>query len=270
MGRNRSTRRRDEINDDELFADLKIKKKSAKVTSAVSSSKKKKILQAKKSKTRSRSKKIVERNLRGKSTSSINNIKKEKSVHSVKNIPASSKSKEKLTKITKSISVDNHLPKSNKNSTNKSDEKNYTDTKINFKTKKSVKNNLKQINTKSDIDKPTNNLSESLIIDPKPSLLNSLSSNTDSASNLLGPICIRLGLCCINNYLRAKKETIFCSRSLILSTYKSKGQNRSNHTRNSKRKRYSSFTQMEPCSSHSRSSSVIRFIPSLHEYNSHS
>ena len=39
----------------------------------------------------------------------------------------------------------------------------------------------------------------------------------------LGPKRIRLGLCCINNYLKNKKEPIICSRSMTLSTYKSKG-----------------------------------------------
>jgi UV DNA damage endonuclease len=47
--------------------------------------------------------------------------------------------------------------------------------------------------------------------------------NINSENNLLGPICIRLGLCCLNNYLRGLKNSVFCSRTIILSTYKSKG-----------------------------------------------
>lgn len=39
----------------------------------------------------------------------------------------------------------------------------------------------------------------------------------------LGPKCIRLGLCCLNNFLKNRKNPIFCSRSIILATYKSKG-----------------------------------------------
>jgi UV DNA damage endonuclease len=39
----------------------------------------------------------------------------------------------------------------------------------------------------------------------------------------VGPIRIRLGLCCINNYLRAKKPSVTTNRTMILSTYKSKG-----------------------------------------------
>lgn len=39
----------------------------------------------------------------------------------------------------------------------------------------------------------------------------------------IGTKRIRLGLCCLNNFLRAQKETVFCSRSITLATYKSKG-----------------------------------------------
>jgi hypothetical protein len=38
-----------------------------------------------------------------------------------------------------------------------------------------------------------------------------------------GPKRIRLGLCCMNNYLRNQKKSIFCARSIILATYLSKG-----------------------------------------------
>ena len=53
-------------------------------------------------------------------------------------------------------------------------------------------------------------------------LIDSLTLVTPSFA-AVGPIRIRLGLCCLNNYLREKKPSIFCSRSLILATYKSKG-----------------------------------------------
>jgi UV DNA damage endonuclease len=46
---------------------------------------------------------------------------------------------------------------------------------------------------------------------------------TSLSANISGPTRIRLGLCCINNYLRMQKESIFCSRSIVLATYKSKG-----------------------------------------------
>lgn len=39
----------------------------------------------------------------------------------------------------------------------------------------------------------------------------------------IGPKRIRLGLCCLNNYLRNQKKTIFCSRSIVLATYLAKG-----------------------------------------------
>lgn len=42
-------------------------------------------------------------------------------------------------------------------------------------------------------------------------------------SNLLGPKSIRLGLCCINNFLKQRKPPIFSSRSIVLATYNSKG-----------------------------------------------
>jgi UV DNA damage endonuclease len=46
---------------------------------------------------------------------------------------------------------------------------------------------------------------------------------TPSKYACIGPARIRLGLCCINNYLRENKPSIFCGRSMILATYKSKG-----------------------------------------------
>lgn len=219
MERNRSTRSRirEEINDDELFADLEIKKKSAKVeVKAVTSPSTmiKKNPESKKSKSiiKSSSKK------RGKSTSSINIIKNKKSGPAQKNISASSKLKEAFSnlKISDSMSVDNHLSKSKKNAKINSSEQIYRDTKINLKVKKSVKNNsIKK--SESNFEKNSENLTvteDKTNISP---LIDSYSSNT------LGPKCIRLGLCCLNNYLRAKKETVFCSRTLVLSTYKSKG-----------------------------------------------
>lgn len=39
----------------------------------------------------------------------------------------------------------------------------------------------------------------------------------------VGPVRLRLGLCCINNYLKGKKPSITNNRTMILSTYKSKG-----------------------------------------------
>ncbi len=54
--------------------------------------------------------------------------------------------------------------------------------------------------------------------------INSFSLNLNIMnSSILGPKCIRLGLCCINNFLRAQKQTIFCSRGITLATYKNKG-----------------------------------------------
>lgn len=38
-----------------------------------------------------------------------------------------------------------------------------------------------------------------------------------------GPKRIRLGLCCLNNYLRSLKNTVTCSRTLTLATYLEKG-----------------------------------------------
>jgi UV DNA damage endonuclease len=48
-------------------------------------------------------------------------------------------------------------------------------------------------------------------------------NNILSGYKSIGPARIRLGLCCINNYLRSRKPTITTNRSMILSTYKSKG-----------------------------------------------
>lgn len=42
-------------------------------------------------------------------------------------------------------------------------------------------------------------------------------------SKILGPKRIRLGLCCLNNFLRTQKNPVFCSRTMTLETYKNKG-----------------------------------------------
>jgi UV DNA damage endonuclease len=39
----------------------------------------------------------------------------------------------------------------------------------------------------------------------------------------VGPVRVRLGLCCINNYMRSRKPSVTLNRTMILSTYKSKG-----------------------------------------------
>ena len=51
----------------------------------------------------------------------------------------------------------------------------------------------------------------------------SLKFDSLSFKSNLGPLRIRLGLCCLNNLLRAQKDSVFCDRRCTLSTYRSKG-----------------------------------------------
>jgi len=97
----------------------------------------------------------------------------------------------------------------------KPSKKNIKKSKSNIRSKSSVE--LKSL--KLDIEeKRENPESEKMITNNYISKLKSLNFNID-----FGPVRIRLGLCCENNFLRAQKETVFCSRSCTLSTYRSKG-----------------------------------------------
>jgi UV DNA damage endonuclease len=127
-----------------------------------------------------------------------------------KKAPKNAKNKSKNASGKKFQKTDQETPKKSSNKKSKKG----TDKKSNRKSKSTSKVDLRKLDV-DDSDEEDCSLVENRIAIN----LGTLSFNSSN----IGPIRVRLGLPCINNYLKNLKETVFCSRGITLATYRSKG-----------------------------------------------